>query len=187
MSDKEALKLSTTSNFTLLGEYDKERLGFNGAVVSVNELINAGFKLGPTTKDKCRICSQTESKRIWREVSICCNNVSGSIWFCSVCSRAHILKARDQGVWFALSKTLKPYSNISAEYRNPLNIVAAYLPSKEDFESAYRGLMTHPGEDISFDAVLDQMEINVKEKGLSLKNTWRMITEENIKIWSKVG
>lgn len=64
------------------------------------------------------------------------------------------------------------------------NIDYAYLPNKEDFESAYRSL-TRPGETIAIDSVLDQMEINAKGKGLSLKNNWRIITEKNIEIWSK--
>lgn len=59
-----------------------------------------------------------------------------------------------------------------------------YLPTKDDFESAYRAL-THPGETISIDSVLDQMEINVKKNGLLLKKNWSMITEKNIEIWSK--
>jgi hypothetical protein len=59
-----------------------------------------------------------------------------------------------------------------------------YLPSKEDFESSYRTL-TSPGKTISIDSVLDQLEINAKEKGLSLKSNWRMITEKNIEIWAK--
>ena len=59
-----------------------------------------------------------------------------------------------------------------------------YLPTKEDFESAYRAL-TRPGETIAIDAVLAQLESNVKKKGLSLKSNWRMITEKNIEIWSK--
>lgn len=61
-----------------------------------------------------------------------------------------------------------------------------FLPSKFDFESAYRAL-TCPGKSISFDAVLDQIETNAKEKGLSLMNDWRMITEKNIIMWSKKG
>lgn len=61
-----------------------------------------------------------------------------------------------------------------------------YLPTKENFESAYRAL-TCPGKSISFDAVLDQIETNAKEKGLSLMNDWRMITEKNIIMWSKKG
>jgi len=64
------------------------------------------------------------------------------------------------------------------------NIDYAYLPNKEDFESAYRSL-TRPGETISIDSVLDQIETTAKKKGLSLKSNWRMITEKNIEIWSK--
>lgn len=59
-----------------------------------------------------------------------------------------------------------------------------YLPCKEDFETAYRKL-SRLGESVSIDAVLDQIEINVKNEKYSLNNNWRMITEKNIEIWSK--
>jgi hypothetical protein len=60
------------------------------------------------------------------------------------------------------------------------------IPTKEDFESAYRTL-TRPGESISIDAVLDQIETSAIEKGFALKNNWRMITKKNIEIWLKAG
>jgi hypothetical protein len=58
-----------------------------------------------------------------------------------------------------------------------------YLPTYKDFESAYREL-TCLGEIISIDSVLDQIEINAKKNGRSLKNSWQMITEMSIEIWS---
>ncbi len=57
------------------------------------------------------------------------------------------------------------------------------LPSKLDFESAYRSL-TCPGNSISLDAVLDQIETNAKKKGLLLNSNWRIIMEKNIEIWA---
>lgn len=186
LNQQDATKLSLQSSFTLLGEKDKERLAFNGSVVCVNELEKAGFRLGTKYRDPCLICSPTESKRIWHEVSLSCNNVEGSIWFCSNCSRAYLHKKRGSEIWAELLKTLKPYSNDSEEYRSPSNIVYDYLPNKEDFETAYRTL-TRPGETISIDLVLDQMQINAMKKDLSLKNNWRIITEKNIEIWSKKG
>lgn len=60
----------------------------------------------------------------------------------------------------------------------------SYLPNKDDFETAYRTL-TNPGETISIDSVLDQLEINAKKNRLLLKSNWRIITEKNIKVWSK--
>jgi hypothetical protein len=60
------------------------------------------------------------------------------------------------------------------------------LPTKEEFESAYRALI-RPGGTIAIDAVLDQIERCAREKGLLLKSNWRMITEKNIEIWSKNG
>jgi len=58
------------------------------------------------------------------------------------------------------------------------------LPTKENFETAYR-MLTRPGETISIDAILDQIEKSANGKGHSLKNNWRIITEKNIEIWAK--
>jgi hypothetical protein len=58
------------------------------------------------------------------------------------------------------------------------------LPIKEDFETAYRAL-TRLGERGHIDAILDLIETNVTKEGRVLKSNWRMITEENIKIWLK--
>ena len=59
-----------------------------------------------------------------------------------------------------------------------------YLPSKKDFEVAYRALSL-PGGTISIDSALDQLEIITNKKGLTLKSNWRVTTEKNIEIWSK--
>jgi len=75
-------------------------------------------------------------------------------------------------------------SNAINEGSQPTTQDTRYLPNKEDFESAYRTL-TRPGETISIDSVLDQLENNAKKMGRSLKNNWRTITEKNIEIWSK--
>jgi hypothetical protein len=66
---------------------------------------------------------------------------------------------------------------------NQIKLSGTYLPNKEDFESAYR-MLTRPGEPISLDAVLNQIEINAKKEGHVPKDNWRMITERNIEIWS---
>lgn len=62
--------------------------------------------------------------------------------------------------------------------------VGSYLPTKEDFEAAYR-LLTRPGESISIDAVLDQIEASAKKEGKMLKDDCRIITENNIENWAK--
>ena len=59
-----------------------------------------------------------------------------------------------------------------------------YIPSKEDFETAYRALNSL-GDTISIDSVLDQLESIAKKKVLPLKSDWRLVTEKNIEIWSK--
>jgi hypothetical protein len=58
-----------------------------------------------------------------------------------------------------------------------------YLPTKEDCEAAIRQLSD---EDVqaTTDQVLDRIEKNVTSRGIALKLNWRMITEENMKIWS---
>jgi hypothetical protein len=59
----------------------------------------------------------------------------------------------------------------------------SYLPRKDDFEVAYRSL-TLPGQEVSIDAILDQIKINVIKAGVNLKEDWRIITERNIERWS---
>jgi hypothetical protein len=61
--------------------------------------------------------------------------------------------------------------------------INSYLPSKKDFESAYR-MLAQLGEAVSVDSVLEQVEIIIKNNGLSLRNDWRMLTERNIAIWA---
>jgi hypothetical protein len=58
-----------------------------------------------------------------------------------------------------------------------------YLPTKEDCEAVIRQLSD---EDVQARTgqVLDRIEKNVTSKGMTLKPNWRMITEENMKIWS---
>jgi len=58
------------------------------------------------------------------------------------------------------------------------------IPTKEDFESAYR-MLTRPGDSISMDVVFNQIEVNAKKEGKLLRSDWRMIMENNIGTWSK--
>ena len=74
--------------------------------------------------------------------------------------------------------------NESSESKPIMEALHGYLPTKEDSETAIR-MLTRPGEAITIDTVMDQLEINANKKGLSLNNNWRMITEKNIEIWSK--
>jgi hypothetical protein len=59
-----------------------------------------------------------------------------------------------------------------------------YLPSKDDFVSAYR-MICPSRKAIHIDAVLDQIEKIAIESGYSLKHNWRTITEKNIQYWVK--
>jgi hypothetical protein len=58
-----------------------------------------------------------------------------------------------------------------------------YLPTKEDCEAAIRQLSDGDVQ-ATTDQVLDRIEKNVTSRGIALKLNWRMITEENMKIWS---
>jgi hypothetical protein len=57
-----------------------------------------------------------------------------------------------------------------------------YLPTKDDFESAYR-MLGSPGQNIHKDSILDQIEKNAINSRQNLKENWRLITERNIKNW----
>jgi hypothetical protein len=58
-----------------------------------------------------------------------------------------------------------------------------YLPTKEDCEAAIRQLSDENAQ-ARTEQVLDRIEKNVTSKGMALKPNWRMITEENMNIWS---
>jgi hypothetical protein len=68
--------------------------------------------------------------------------------------------------------------------RKTLTMRNSYIPTIQDFESAYR-LLTRPGQKISLDTILDQIAISIRKTGNILKENWRNITEENIKKWTK--
>jgi len=55
-----------------------------------------------------------------------------------------------------------------------------YLPTKEDFEKAYRKLGKTHKQEVPIDEVLDIVEANLTEKGLMLHENWRSITEQNM-------
>ena len=63
--------------------------------------------------------------------------------------------------------------------RQPNMLSSGYLPTKTDVEAAYR-MLARLGESVSLDAVLDQIDMNARQAGYSLKHNWRIITEENI-------
>jgi len=69
---------------------------------------------------------------------------------------------------------------------NQSKTLAVYLPTKEDFESAYR-MLARMGVEISVDTILDKIETNANDSNTLLKDNWRIITEKNIEIWSKKG
>lgn len=96
---------------------------------------------------------------------------------------SNIIKNWDSEVLTGLlSRGLSSENRIA--YPNDQPQSNSYFPTKEEFETAYR-MLTHLGNAISIDTVLDQIESITMEKRLELKSNWRMITEKNIEIWSK--
>ncbi|UPU37485.1 hypothetical protein M1B72_07210 [Geomonas paludis] len=59
----------------------------------------------------------------------------------------------------------------------------AYLPVKEDVEVAYRMLAKH-GQEVSLNALLEQVGLNLAKRGVVLEDEWHVKTEANIAIWS---
>ncbi len=57
-----------------------------------------------------------------------------------------------------------------------------YLPTKIDAENAHRAL-TSRGVKTSKKELLDQIERDCIKRGLTLKDDWRIITEEKLPIW----
>jgi len=85
---------------------------------------------------------------------------------------------------FQSEKSLVSSTNNASQQTSAQPHDNSYLPSKDDFETAYRTL-ANPGVTIYIDSVLDQLEINAKKNRLLLKDNWRVITEKNIEGWSK--
>lgn len=59
------------------------------------------------------------------------------------------------------------------------------LPEKSDIELAESQLRKTLGEIIGLEIVLDQVEINFKKAGKTLRENWRELSRQNIKIWFK--
>ena len=74
---------------------------------------------------------------------------------------------------------------ISKNNRNNKIEAGLYIPTKEDFEKAYRKLEKRHKQGVPIDEVLDTMEANLTERGRKLQENWRSITEQKIKEWSK--
>ena len=76
------------------------------------------------------------------------------------------------------------YRNINEDTPIQLRSSGNYLPTREDYESAYR-MLCSPGQPIENDSILDQVEKNAINSGHNLKEQWRLITGKNIEIWVK--
>lgn len=139
---------------------------------------NFSLELHSSSPEKYHYFKPTDNKRWWR-----INSTDAKEAY----KMGKIRDLISESYQFELSR-LKLSSNIQMNsttlqtLNQPEN--SGYEPNIEDFESAYRAL-TRVDECGSIDAILDQIEINLTKEGHSLKSNWRMIIEENIKIWLK--
>jgi len=189
MENTEVIKLSARSNFSLLGEEKIAQLALDGEIVKVNSLRSAGFTMvkSPVNQgnEPCLKCARKESGilRLWYKVSINCNNVRGDIWICSHCSKVNKTRA-GKDLWAELVKSrVLGFTNNELDSKQACS-ATPYLPIKKDFETAYRAL-NQLGNIGNLDLILDQIESDTNKAGYTMKINWRMITEENIKIWIK--
>lgn len=60
-----------------------------------------------------------------------------------------------------------------------------YLPTKDDFDNARRRILREGKKQISIDEILDIMEPDLTEAGLSLTEEWRSVTRNNILLWTQ--
>ena len=60
----------------------------------------------------------------------------------------------------------------------------AYLPSRDDFDNVRRRILRRGGKQISIADILDIMEVDLVEAGLSLSEEWRSVTRNNIILWT---
>lgn len=87
------------------------------------------------------------------------------------------------GKWrFDLKKMEEMLSGSTHPLSNP-TILKRHLPEKSDIEFAESQRRKTADEIIGLETVLDQVEINFKKAGKPLKENWREITKQNIKIW----
>lgn len=88
------------------------------------------------------------------------------------------------GKWcFDLKKLEEMHNGITHPVSNP-TILKRYLPKIHDVDHAEeQRRKTSSDEVIGMDAVLDQLEDDFKKAGKPLKENWRDITKQKIKIW----
>jgi patatin-like phospholipase/acyl hydrolase len=59
-----------------------------------------------------------------------------------------------------------------------------YVPTKEDCDQAIRQLHDE-GQEGTTELVLDRIEQNLTSRGIQLRSHWRIMTEANMKVWSR--
>ncbi|KAF0159547.1 MAG: hypothetical protein FD159_488 [Syntrophaceae bacterium] len=98
----------------------------------------------------------------------------------------HILEAYCQKIdQLKLNSSMCIGTKITETIETNDTAINYYTFQKEDFEKAYRTI-AKKNQSVFIDAVLDQLELGAKTLGHKLKNNWRLETERNIAIWSKM-
>lgn len=174
--------------FSLVGTGNNLKLLWNDEPVKVDALKDAGYLVKKSSAnggrgEYCYTCAPkgTGVLRIWYEVTIPCNGVLGAVWFCSHCGTAYEHQRRGNKLWSELQKTAKP--SIEKSQTSHADQESYYLPTREDFETAYRRL-AGCGEAVPVNAVLQEIGVMVEGGGRTLNPQWRAITERNIEMWA---
>ena len=85
------------------------------------------------------------------------------------------------------------FPDADSEIKPPLDIEVIssrteegnHLPTKDDFNNARRRILREGKKQISIDEILDIMELNLTEAGISLTEEWRSVTRNNILQWTQ--
>lgn len=175
--------------FTLIGTGNTQKLLYNYQPVTPEVLKAAGYQVKKSAANGgkgefCYTCAPkgTDLLRIWYEATIICNGVLGAVWFCSHCSTAYEHRSRGKALWTELLKSFK-IADRPISFNNPSEGENDYIPTREDFESAYANC-ARCGEAVSVDVVLNAIDAANKSCGRTLHPRWRLITEKNIEIWA---
>ncbi len=131
----------------------------------IGNTIDYCIELGIFTKDQIATLAGSKINKVNSHI----NHLEKEKGFKVIVNNNDIVSFQD-----AATK-IKNQRNLSA----PEELNKYYLPTKEDCDRAINDLQQ--GTTVE---VLDRIEKNVTSQGFILKSNWRIITEENMKIWS---
>ena len=90
------------------------------------------------------------------------------------------------GIWAGAPNQEKLFPKIAAVKKSEELSDSEYLPTKSDCERVVRNLSSSAlDNEIGLDEFLVALEKDLTEKGKTLKSNWKIITEKNLKLWSK--